>query len=153
MKNFRNYNNFILLEKKNESIKNTIEDILIDISDLGLKTNVIFEEKEGIKFYEVLVYSDKEFKRDETIIECIRRVSRYLSQEYKNPFLDIEMFRINNTHFYRTDGDRANLDHGDDLYKWYFGFIVSNAEDGYYLNVPSFWHHNYAKKSYNHKIF
>lgn len=152
MKSFRNYNDFIL-ERINDFTKNVIEDILIDISDLGLKTNVIFKEEEEIKFYEVLIYSDKEFKIGETIIECIRRVSRYLSQEYNNPFLDIEMFRINNTNFYRTAGNRANIDHGDNLYKWYFGFILSTAEDGYYLKVPKFWHHNYTEKSYNHKIF
>lgn len=152
MTKIKNYKDFIVLESLDvDSIKGNIEDILVELNDLGLKTNVIYDEKEGMKFYEILIYSNREFKRDAVVIDAIRRVSRYLSQEYNNPFLDIQMFRINNSSFYSTDGDKANIDHNDRLYKWYFGFIV-NEPDGYYVKVPSFWHHNNARMSYNHKI-
>ena len=104
-----------------------------------------------MKFYEILIYSDRSFKRSKNIIEAVRRVSRYLAQEYNNPFIDIQMFRVNNSSFYCTDGDTSNKDHADNLYKWYFGFIV-NEPEGFYVKVPSFWHHNNARKSYNHNI-
>ena len=148
MAKIKNYKDFIILESIDvDIIKNNIEDILVELNDVNLKTNVIYDEKDGMRFYEILIYSDNFFKRDQIVIDAIRRVSRYLSQEYNNPFLDIQMFKINNSSFYCTDGDKANKDHIDNLYKWYFGFIVNEPE-----GVPSFWHHNNAEKSHNHKI-
>lgn len=159
MQRLKKYNEFLIVESTDpQSIKRDIEDILVEINDLGLKTDVIYDNKDGICFYEILIYSNREFKRDSNVIEAIRRVSRFLSQEYNNPFLilgcvllDMQMFKVNNNSFYSTDGDKANIDYNDRLYKWYFGFIV-NEPEGYYVKVPSFWHHNNARKSSNHKI-
>jgi hypothetical protein len=152
IKNWNHFNSLILENFNTENIKGNIEDILTDLKDsnLNLKTNIIYEEIHGMKFYEICIYSYTSFKRDKDINEVIRRVSKYLSEEYGNPLLDIVEFNINNNRFYRDEFD-ANKDYKDNLWKWYFGFIV-NDSDGYYLKIPTFWHHNHAKKSYHHKI-
>jgi hypothetical protein len=154
MKFIQNYKDYLIVENHidDNSIKHYIGDILFDLKDENplIKTSVKYDEKGGMKFYEILLYSDKKFTRDKNIITVIRSISTYLAYEYDNPFLDIQKFNINNNHFYRTDGD-AFFDYSDSLWKFYFGFIV-NEHKGYYLSIPNHWHHNYAKKTLDHTI-